>query len=454
MHTAEVASWGNVARGAHVIFTPGSGEDAFPPSQMVETVLPFGQGRSYGDSCLNIGGGLLLTRGLDRVMSFDRERGRITCEAGVLLSEILNLVVPHGWFLPVVPGTQHITVGGAIANDVHGKNHHRSGTFGRHVRKLELLRSSGESFRCAPGLNGEWFAATCGGLGLTGLILRAEIQLRPIACEGVDVESVRMENLDDFFGLSEESAEHFEYAVAWVDCLARGKRLGRGIFERANHCSVRRPCGHAPRHLDVPITAPFSLVNTVSLRPFNALRFHRASRVPRREVKHYESFFFPLYGIPHGNRLYGPRGFHQYQCVVPLECGREAVRELLATISRSGLGSFLGVLKQFGATPSPGLLSFPAEGVTLALDFPASGAKLERLLAALDRVVTAAGGRLYPAKDCRMPASLFQAGFPRWREFCTFKDPRCCSTFWRRVSQGARQSAFVAARSREAASLR
>lgn len=434
MRTAQVSSWGNVARGSHLIVAPRSRADAIPPPQVVETVLPFGQGRSYGDSCLNVGGGLLLTRGLDRVIHFDREQGRVTCEAGVLLSEILSLVVPHGWFLPVVPGTQHITVGGAIANDVHGKNHHWCGTFGRHVREIELLRSSGETIRCSPVANADWFAATCGGLGLTGLILSAELQLRPVSGPALDVESVRFDSLDDFFPLSSQSSKHFEYVVAWIDCLAHGKHLGRGILQRANHCTVQRPCGRAPRPLDVPITAPFSLVNTVSLRMFNAFQFHRAGIEPRRELKHYESFFFPLDRIAHWNRLYGPRGFHQYQCVVPLECARDAVRELLEAISASRMGSFLGVLKQFGATASPGLLSFPMEGVTLALDFPSKGERLTRLFAALDAIVREARGRLYPAKDCRMPASLFQAGFPRWREFCSYKDPRCRSTFWERVT--------------------
>jgi FAD/FMN-containing dehydrogenase len=434
MRTAQVSSWGNVARGSHVIVAPRSRDEAMPPPQVVETVLPFGQGRSYGDSCLNVGGGLLLTRGLDRVIHFDGARGRIACEAGVLLSEILRLVVPHGWFLPVVPGTQHITVGGAIANDVHGKNHHWCGTFGRHVREMELLRSSGETIRCSPIVNADWFAATCGGLGLTGLILWAELQLRPVACPCVELESIRFDSLDDFFRLTAESSEHFEYGVAWIDCLARGERLGRGIFQRANHCVVQQRCGRAPRSVDMPVTAPFSLVNAVSLRMFNAFRLHRAGSTPRREVKHYEAFFFPLDRIAHWNRLYGPRGFHQYQCVVPLDGARDAVRELLETISASRMGSFLAVLKQFGAAPAPGLLSFPMEGVTLALDFPSKGEKLSRLFSALDAIVMQARGRLYPAKDCRMPASLFQAGFPRWREFCAYKDPRCRSTFWERVT--------------------
>jgi hypothetical protein len=186
----------------------------------------------------------------------------------------------------------------------------------------------------------------------------------------------------------------------------------------------------------MPISLPFSVVNPLSLRLFNSFQFHRAGKAPRRELKHYEAFFFPLDRIGHWNRLYGPRGFHQYQCVVPLESARDAVPELLATISESRLGSFLGVLKQFGSAPSPGLLSFPMEGVTLALDFPGNGEKLKRLFARLDAIVRETGGRLYPAKDCRMPASLFQAGFPRWREFCAYKDPRCRSTFWERVTAG------------------
>lgn len=353
----------------------------------------------------------------------------------MLLSEVPSRVVPQGWFPPVVPGTQHITVGGAIANDVHGKNHHRCGTFGRHVREIELLRSSGERIRCSSTVNADWFAATCGGLGLTGLILCVELELKPVAGPGVDVEALRFESLDDFFQLAAESSERFEYTVAWIDCLAHGKRAGRGIFQRGNHCTGKRQCVAAPRPLDVSIRVPFSLVNPVSLRLFNAFRFHRAGNAPRREVKRYQAFFFPLDRITHWNGLYGPRGFHQYQCVVPLERARDALRELLETISASRLGLFLGVLKQFGAAASPGLLSFPMEGVTLALGLPSNGEKLERLFARLDVIVSDAGGRLYPAKDCRMPASLFQSGFPRWREFCAYKDRRCRSTFWERVTQ-------------------
>jgi FAD/FMN-containing dehydrogenase len=432
--TEEVRSWGNVARGSHRLVSLRHRFDSFPPGTASDTVLPFGRGRSYGDSCLNIGGGLLLGRSLDRFISFDVGSGLLTCEGGVLLSEILKLVTHRGWFLPVVPGTQHVTIGGAIANDVHGKNHETAGTFARHVRGFELLRSTGERLYCTPTQNADWFAATCGGLGLTGLIVWAQIQLKPIPGVCMDVETVRFERLADFFRLSEESHGRFEYAVAWIDCLARGGHIGRGVFQRANHCAAGMRQLHPPTSLPFPATLPFSLVNPVSLRLFNALHYRRAARTPRRTLQHYQKFFFPLDGIQDWNRMYGRRGFHQYQCVLPSNVAEVGVRALLDAISAARMGSFLAVLKQFGTLASPGLLSFPMPGVTLALDFPSVPGKTENLFARLDNILSELGGRLYPAKDCRMPAALFQRGYPCWRRLANYKDPRCQSTFWQRVT--------------------
>ena len=399
-------------------------------------MLPFGNGRSYGDSCLNLGGALLQTRGLDRFIAFDRDTGVLACEAGVLLSDILRLVVPAGWFPPVTPGTAFVTVGGAIANDVHGKNHHRVGTFGGHVRRFELLRSDGERLLCSREENPEWFAASIGGLGLTGVITWAEMQLRPVAGPWMDVETLRVPDLGTFFALCEASDRDFEYTVSWIDCLASGKSLGRGILQRANHSDSRAPGPQiGARRLSVPITSPVSFVNAASLRLFNTLYYHRAPARSRREQQHFEPFFYPLDGILNWNRLYGPRGFYQYQCLVPREHGERAVARLLEAIARSRLGSFLTVLKQCGAAESPGVLSFPAPGFTLAVDFPNGGARLERLFATLDDIVAAAGGRLYPAKDGRMPGALFRSGYPRWQEFARYIDPRCSSSFWRRVTE-------------------
>jgi FAD/FMN-containing dehydrogenase len=458
-----ISSWGNVIHAQHVLYGLHSRYDRFPAAPET-SLLPFGNGRSYGDSCLNVGGALLQTRGLDRFISFDRQTGVFACEAGVLLAEILDLVVPAGWFLPAVPGTSYVTVGGAIANDVHGKNHHRAGTFGCHVRRLELLRSDGQRLLCSPSENPEWFAATVAGLGLTGVVTWAELQLRRISSPRLDVDSIRFGHLDEFFSLSEESEQSAEYTVSWIDCLGRGKHLGRGIFQRANHAAgvdmaattggaavaqapssslngsaapARASAPPPSGKLSVPFPLPVSLVNSVSLRVFNTLYYRKQWSRQKRTSEYYGSFFFPLDSIQHWNRLYGPRGFYQYQCVVPTPSAREATAALLDTISRSGQGSFLAVLKRFGAVTSPGMLSFPRGGVTLALDFPNKGARLERLFEALDRIVSGTGGALYPAKDGRMPGELFRSGYPRWREFSNYIDPACSSSFWRRVTEHA-----------------
>jgi FAD/FMN-containing dehydrogenase len=432
-----VSSWGNVIRAEHEVLSVSSRFAPLPQPASGSSMLPFGNGRSYGDSCLNVGGALLNTERLDRFIGFDRDAGAIGCESGVLLAEVLRLAVPAGWFPAVVPGTQFVTVGGAIANDIHGKNHHRVGTFGGHVRQLELLRSDGDRLCCSPSENPAWFAATVGGLGLTGAIVSAELQLRPVAGPMLDVETIRFANLEQFFALSAESERDFEYTVAWIDCLARGRHLGRGLFQRANHSCAPGAAARAATALAMPFVPPVSLINSVSLRIFNTCHYRRqrASRI--RTCEHYESFFFPLDRIRNWNRMYGPRGFYQYQCVIPARNARSAIAALLARIAQSGLGSFLAVLKHCGAAASPGMLSFPLPGVTLALDFPNNSPRLEALFAELDRLVNGAQGRLYPAKDGRMPSELFRSGYPRWREFSEFVDPRFSSSFWRRVTQDA-----------------
>jgi FAD/FMN-containing dehydrogenase len=432
-----VSSWGNVIRAPHLLYGLYSRYDSYPATPHGTTVLPFGNGRSYGDSCLNVGGALLQTRALDRFIHFDRETGVLACEAGVLLAEILQLVVPAGWFLSVVPGTSFVTVGGAIANDVHGKNHHHAGSFGCYVRSFELLRSDGTRLTCSPAENPEWFAATIGGLGLTGVITCAELQLRRISGPYLDVDTIRFSHLDEFFNLCDESERDFEYTVAWIDCLGRGKHLGRGLLQRANHGATRTAAPAASRRLSVPFPPPISLVNGLSLRAFNTVYYHRQWERQKRTSDYFQRFFFPLDGILHWNRLYGPTGFYQYQCVIPNAVGRDATAELLETIALSGLGSFLAVLKRFGSVGSPGMLSFPRQGVTLALDFPNKGESVKRLFEALDRIVSEAGGTLYPAKDGRMPGALFRSGYPRWQQFSHYIDPASSSSFWRRVIEDA-----------------
>lgn len=391
-------------------------------------------GRSYGDSCQNENGRLLVTRGLDRFIAFDPSTGVLECEAGVLLGEIIDLVLPQGWFLPVTPGTCFVTVGGAIANDVHGKNHHRAGTFAHHVEQFDLLRSDGSILHCGPEQNADWFAATVGGLGLTGLIRRVRLRLRRVPSPFLSGQSLRFGSLAEFFALSQISDSAYEYTVSWLDCAARGRNLGRGVFMRGNHSAIE---GNAPRArpLRVPFTPPVSLVNRLSLGVFNRLYFHRPSAQQLDAVWHYRPFFYPLDGLRDWNRIYGPRGFFQYQCVIPPGAAEPALTDMLDAIARAGSGSFLAVLKMFGETRSPGLLSFPRPGATLALDFPNGGAPTLELLERLDAITRAADGAVYPAKDARMSAAAFQQYFPRWREFSRFIDPRFSSSFWRRVTE-------------------
>lgn len=402
-------------------------------------VLAHGLGRSYGDSCLNDRGVLLATRGLDRFLSMDEDRLLLTCEAGVSLGEILRLVVPRGLFLPVVPGTKEVTVGGAIANDVHGKNHHRRGTFGTQVESIELLRSSGEQLVCSLQENSDLFAATVGGLGLTGLLLRATLRLRRIASSAIDAETLAIRDLNEFFAVSRESDERFEYTVAWIDCLASGRRLGRGILHRGNHPSKLGPLV-PPAHggkLTVPVEFPVSPLNRATLSAFNAA-YHGKNRFSAgRHLLQPNPFFFPLDGVSHWNRIYGRDGFFQFQSAVPHEAAHETTRAMLTTIAASGQGSFLAVLKNFGSVTSPGLLSFPRPGTTLALDFPNRGEPTRVLFRELYAMVSDAGGRIYPAKDALMPAQQFRTQYSDVLDaFRARMDPAFSSSLWRRVMDG------------------
>ena len=399
-------------------------------------MLPYGFGRSYGDSCLNQDGVLLDASHLNRFIAFDEAQGILRCEAGVSLAEILDIIVPRGWFIPVSPGTKFVSVGGAIANDVHGKNHHRAGTFGCHVTRFELLRSSGERLICSPQENTELFRATVGGLGLTGLILWAEFRLKPIVSPLIAMQRVQFASLEEFNALSAEADQRYEYTVSWVDILVGGTALCRGLFLGGNH-------EQAPSKLTarsgkkIPLAVPFDLpaftLNPLTVKAFNELYYHAQFAKKVEKVAHYEPFFYPLDAIHHWNRLYGRRGFLQYQFVVPFDHGYDAMRDILARIRRSGEGSFLTVLKQFGHIQSPGMLSFPRPGLTLALDFAFGGQKTLRLLDDLDTIVRASGGAVYPAKDARMSGANFRAFFPRWQEFAQYIDPRFSSSFWRRV---------------------
>ena len=401
-----------------------------------ECWLPFGNGRSYGDSCINSRGQLIDCRSLNRFIAFDHEHGTLKCEAGVKFDEILDVIVPHGWFLPVTPGTKYVTVGGAVANDVHGKNHHQDGTIGRHLIRFELVRSNGERLICSKESNQEYFRATIGGLGLTGLITWVELQLIPVGSPYIDVETIPFKGLPDFLSLSRESNKNYQYIVAWLDCVASGKNFTRGLFMRGNHhtgLNANKPTTNNGRTLTVPMDFPQWSLNRHSIGAFNAFYYFVNSRKRNKTaVQHYDTFFYPLDSIDHWNRIYGGAGFYQYQFVVPVE-KIDVMETILEKIVACGLGSFLAVLKEFSNLESPGMLSFPRPGICLALDFSNRGSTTLNVLQELDELVIAAGGSVYPAKDLRMSKRAFESFYPQSSTFCQYIDPNFSSDFWQRV---------------------
>lgn len=429
-------SWGRYPKPDHREVVPVRWRNETPDFDAIEgTVLPFGYGRSYGDSCLNNGGTLLDTTFLNQMIAFDEKNGIICVEAGVSLAELVDFLVPRGWFLPVTPGTKYVSVAGAIANDVHGKNHHVAGTFGCHVTRFELMRSNGERLICSPAENTEMFKATIGGLGLTGLITWAEFKLKAVPSEMIDVERIRFDHVDEFYDIDEES-QTYEYTVSWVDSLAKGKNLGRGIYMRGKHYDPPMPPtnGHGLLpNIRVPIDAPAILLNGLSMKAFNTAYYLTGWRKYSRSIEHYEPYFYPLDAIKDWNRMYGERGLLQYQFCLP-DDDRNVIKNIMREIANSGEGSFLTVFKRFGDVKSPGMLSFPRPGITLALDF-ANTPALHNLLDRLDVMVKDGGGRIYPAKDAHMSAEDFQAYYPNWEEFAQYVDPKFSSSFWRRVTE-------------------
>lgn len=394
-----------------------------------QPVLAHGLGRSYGDAALISNGRVILTRRLDRMLDFDPATGWLRCEAGVSIFDMVETFLPRGFFPPVVPGTQFVTVGGAVANDIHGKNHHVDGTFCDHIRRMEILTASGEIVACGPDLEPDLFWATVGGLGLTGVILTVEVKLARVESPYIDGESIRVENLDDFFRISGESGD-FTHTVTWIDCGTRGKQMGRGIFMRGRHAdaSAKPPSelmgkvtdGLSPL-LDVPVDGPSWLLNKATVKLFNAAYFRKHPKGKISGIQHYAPFFFPLDFVRNWNRIYGARGFLQYQIVVPPDPDQRAIRAVLDEITRSGLGSFLAVIKEFGDHVHGGL-SFPAPGVTLALDFANSGQPLLDLLARLDPIVVEAGGRVYLGKDARLGKADFRKMYPQWEAWRATRD--------------------------------
>ncbi len=410
----EIAGWGKFPIIDSEVFTPRSPAELAglfgrsPPFRGIAR----GMGRSYGDSALaprTIG-----TLSLNHILDFQPEQGTVRCQAGATIADLLEVFVPRGWFPPVVPGTKFVTVGGAIASDIHGKNHHLEGSFCDHVSSIELMLPDGRPVTCSGKTRPDLFRATCGGMGLTGVILEAAFKLKPIRSAFIRRTTLKAANLAEAMELFETHAGA-PYSVAWIDCLSTGRRLGRSLLMLGEHDTDGRLEMSRRKGFSVPIDMPGFLLNRFSMGAFNGLYYHRVRR-PRAEATiHYEPFFFPLDAVADWNRLYGKNGFTQYQLALPREAGQEGIAAVLGRIAASKQGSFLAVLKAFGKG-NRNFLSFPTEGYTLAVDFKLDGSLL-KMLDELDRVVLDHGGRLYLTKDTRMSESTFKRSYPGWEGF-------------------------------------
>jgi FAD/FMN-containing dehydrogenase len=426
-------SWGRYPRLASDLIPLYWAEDFPLTGRPGGKMLPVGMGRSYGDVCLLENGLLLDTRGMNRLLDFNPHTGVLRCEAGATLAEILDFAVPRGWFLPVSPGTKYVTLGGAIANDIHGKNHQMAGTFGHHILRFELARSDGSRLLCSPAENEGWFTVTIGGMGLTGLITWAEVRLRPIVSRSIDYHGEKFVGIDEFLALAQNATA--EYTVAWIDCVSTGRNFARGIFMQGEH--AQEP-GKLEKSAQPWLTLPFDLpafaLNRFTVSAFNTAFYHKQLTKRKTARMDYEPFLYPLDSVLHWNRMYGKNGLLQFQNVLPHASGREGMLQILKMITRSGLASFLAVIKFFGDAPSLGMMSFPVPGVMLALDFPIRSEVSFDLLDRLAGITAEFGGRMYAAKDARMSAAHFQRFYPQWQQFAAFIDPAFDSNFWRRVT--------------------
>lgn len=380
-----------------------------------EGIIAFGSGRSYGDAALNAGGRAMLTRRLDRILAFDPATGDLVAEPGVTFADLLEVFLPRGFLVPVTPGTAFATLGGAVANDVHGKNHDRTGSFGDHVQWLDLLLPSGDLVRVSPHQRPELFAATIGGLGLTGIILAIALRLLRVPSAEVTVRERRIPDLDAFLAAFAQHRASAAYSVGWIDALARGRRLGRGILEVAEPAAGGLTAAAKTRARRVPRDLPGAVLNPLSVALFNELYYRRVPSGGRERRQPYARFLYPLDAVRDWNRIYGKRGFYQFQCVLPDEAAPTGLRALLETVSAARGASFLAVLKTLGGE-GRGHLSFPMRGHTLALDFPRR-AGVDELMKRLERLTLDYGGRIYPAKDACLSASGFATMYPRLAEF-------------------------------------
>lgn len=418
-----LSGWGRYPRTDQVVERP---EKACQLGINNGSTLARGQGRSYGDAALNSGGHVILTERLNRFLEFDKTTGLLKAEAGVTLEEVLDAMVPQGWFLPVTPGTKYSSLGGCVAADVHGKNHHHDGSFCEHVTELVIVDKDGNRNTCSRDENSELFWATVGGMGLTGIIETVSFKLAPIETAYMKVKHRRAGNLEVAFSLMENDAYDDKYSVCWIDCLARGKNMGRSVLMTAHHAT--KP--EVPLMAHDPLTFkkrkpknfkrewPGFMLNPLSIKLFNAMFYWREGR--RGEfLTNYNKFFYPLDRLHNWNKMYGKRGFVQYQFVLPKDHARPGMKKAIELLSKSGRGSFLAVLKRLGPG-SGGVLAFPEDGYTLALDMPLSNDLVE-FLKKLDEIVLEHNGRVYLAKDSRLPAGTFKKMYPRLDEFLEVK---------------------------------
>lgn len=434
---AVLTGWGRTAPTTALLHRPAVVADAVRAVRAAgeRGVLARGLGRCYGDAAQNAGGTVIDMTGLDGIRSIDATTGLVECEAGVSLDRLIRVLLPLGWFVPVTPGTRQVTVGGALGADIHGKNHHVSGSFSRHVRGFELLTADGEVHRVRPG--DELFDATAGGMGLTGVVLTARIQFLPVTTSWMSVDTERATDLDDLMARLEATDHHYRYSVAWIDLLARGAATGRAVLTRGDHAPLdtlparparrrRDPLALRTRDLPpVPPGIPGGLLRPATVGAFNELWYRKAPKLRRGQLQRLTTFFHPLDGLPAWNRVYGRPGLVQHQFVVP-HGQEEAMRRIVGMLSTHGCPAFLAVLKRFGEA-DPGWLSFPRPGWTLALDLPAGLPGLGDLLDRVDEEVLAADGRIYLAKDSRLRPELLAAMYPRLDDFRALRariDPR------------------------------
>jgi len=409
--TTTISGWGNYPRQESQCMTPSNAALLRSAVNQEGSFIARGMGRSYGDSAN--AHKVVGTSYCNHFIYFDERTGKLTAESGITLREILTVIVPKGWFLPVTPGTSYVTLGGAIASDVHGKNHHIAGTFGQHVTSLNLVLGTGELLTASKHENADLFHATCGGMGLTGIIISATIQLIPIQSSFINQKTIKA-------GCIESACELFEdnndatYSVAWIDCLAKGKNLGRSVLMLGEHAKEGGLEIDLKELVAVPFNTPAALLNSMTMKTFNTIYWHKAKDKPHHAVP-LMPYFYPLDAIGNWNRMYGKKGFLQFQCVIPKSDGVANMRKLLVEVANSGEGSFLTVLKQFGKA-NDSLLSFPTEGYTLALDFKLNASTMQTVRR-LEAMTLDMGGRLYLTKDAVMQEATFKATYPNWKKF-------------------------------------